>query len=373
MEHFETVIIGGGPAGTAAGISLLKKGKKCCIVDKQKFPRDKPCGGLLSQKTLDLLAALDLSIDLASFYINTTNRISIRKKNKPVSTFECENTFYLTNRKLFDNLLVEEFKKLGGIIFENEFVKKVDASEKVISTKTDLFIKYEYLIFADGAMGISNKLVKRKNHGIAIEADIPSDLFKFNDRTICIDFGLKHNGYGWIFPKNELTTVGFGCSSHQDGEKCLQDFKKYLAYCGISKRILVGMKGATLPYWPNTDSAICPKYNAMLVGDAAGMVDAMTGEGIYFALQSGMLAAKAIAEGENVLETYQQSSRNIYEIIERSHKAGLTFYKYRHFFMFFARNTEKRLARFCDNELAYYNYGYEYNIKRKIFSFLFKR
>jgi len=354
MEYFETLIIGGGPAGTAAGISLLKKGKKCCIVDKQSFPRDKTCGGLLSQKTLDILSDLVSSADLTSFYINKTNRISIRKKNKPVSTFDCENDFYLTNRMLFDNLLIEEFKRLGGVIFENELVENIDSLKKVISTKKELSIGYKYLIFADGAKGISNKIVGKKNMGITIEADIPVDLFKFDNHTICIDFGLKSAGYGWIFPKNEYATVGIGCP-YKKGENYLKKFKKYLAYCGINKDIPVRIKGANLPYWPNSDDASCQEFNALLVGDAAGMVDALTGEGIYFALKSGMLAAEAIAAEENVLDNYQEMCKPVYKLIKDSHKKGAFFYKYKHILILLAKNKEHKLARFCDKNVAYYN------------------
>ena len=152
------------------------------------------------------------------------------------------------------------------------------------------------------------------------------------------------------------------------------EFKQYLSYYGVNKTdIPIKMKGATLPFWPNANDASCPKFNALLVGDAAGMVDALTGEGIYFALKSGMLAAEAITGEENVLETYHASCRKIYEIIEKSQKVGTTFYKYKRIFMFFAKNKEKQLAHFCDKELAHYAYGYTYNIRKKFFSFLTKK
>ncbi len=370
MKYFETIIIGGGPAGSSTGISLLKKGDECCIIDKQSFPRDKTCGGLLSQKTMDLLSELDLSIDLESFYINKTNRIRIANKNKTISTFDCKHDFYITSRKLFDNLLIEEYKKLGGILFENEKAIDIDFREKIVITDKQK-IKYKYLVCADGCKSISNKLIKPKKFGVTIEADIPSNLIRFDNQIVCLNFGQKDDGYGWVFPKNDYATVGFGCP-YQEGKNYMPDFKKFLTYCGVDKDAPIKLKGAPLPYGYNGGDPVLAEANILLVGDAAGMVDALTGEGIYFALKSGMLAANAIAGKDNVLDIYKKSCKHIFEIVNNSHKVSLVFYKYKRIFLFFAKNKEKRLAYFCDNELAYYKHGYNYNMEKKIFSFLWK-
>ncbi|MCL2650518.1 MAG: geranylgeranyl reductase family protein [Candidatus Azobacteroides sp.] len=371
MKYFETIIIGGGPSGSSTGISLLKRGQECCIIDKQSFPRDKTCGGLLSQKTLDLLSELDLSVDLSCFYVNKTNRLQVLYKNKKGITFDCKNNFYLTRRKIFDNLLIEEYKKLNGVIFEKEKVIDINFQEKIVVTEKQQ-LKYKYLVCADGCKSISQKLVKAKDFGITVEADIPAELFKFDNRVISLDFGLKKDGYAWIFPKNEYVTVGYGCP-YEKGRNCLDEFNEYLANCGFDKKVPLRMKGATLPYGHNDGKAVAPEANILLVGDAAGMADCLTGEGIYFALKSGVLAATAIAGKEKVLETYQESCRNIFELVNKSYKVGRVFYRYKRFFMLFAKNQEKRLAHFCDNEIAYYNYGYNYNMRKKIFSFLWRR
>lgn len=196
---------------------------------------------------------------------------------------------------IIDNLLIEEYKKRNGIIFENEKVIDINFQEKIV-----------------------------------------------------------------------------GCP-YEKGRNCLEEFNQYLLSCGFDNRAPARMKGATLPYGHNDGKATVPEANILLVGDAAGMADCLTGEGIYFALKSGILAATAIAGKEKVLETYQASCQSIFELVNKSYKVGRIFYRYKRFFMLFAKNQEKRLVHFCDNEIAYYNYGYDYNMRKKIFSFLWRR
>ena len=371
MKQVETVIIGGGPAGASTGISLLKQGKACCIIDKQQFPREKTCGGLLTQKTMDMLEELDLSIPLENFYIQKANRFRLLNKGKEIVTFDCKHHLYHSNRKMFDNLLIEEFKKQNGILFENEKAIGINFQEKIVTTEKQQ-IKYDYLVCADGSKSLSNKLIKKKEWDMTIEADIPADLLPFDNQVIGLDLGLKINGYGWIFPKKEYVTIGFGCP-FKDGKNFLKDFRQYLHYYGVSPQLPIRVKGATLPFGHNDGRAVVPGANILLAGDAAGMVDSLTGEGIYFALKSGTLAAHAILQGGNVTDTYQANCQWIFNIINSSYQVALTYYKYRQFFLLFAKKNSARLAYFCDNELAYYNYGYNYDIRKKLFNSLLRR
>jgi len=371
MQYFETVIIGGGPAGSSTGISLLKEGKTCCIIEKQLFPREKTCGGLLSQKTMDMLENLALSVPPEAFYIQKTNRVRLFNRNREIVTFDCKNHFYLTDRKMFDNLLIEEFKKRNGVLFENEKAIGINFQEKTVTTDKQQ-IKYGYLVCADGCKSLSNKLIKKKELAITLEADIPADLLPFDNCFIGIDLGLKRTGYGWIFPKKEYATVGFGCP-YKEGKDCRSVFRQYLSYYGINPQLPVRTKGATLPYGRNDGQAVVPGADILLVGDAAGMVDLLTGEGIYFALQSGALAAQAILQGGNVTDTYQANCQWIFNLVNKSCRAASIFYRYRRIFLLFAKRTPARLAYFCDNELAHYNYGYSYDVRKNLFGLLWRR
>ena len=371
MQHFETIIIGGGPAGVATGISLLKHGKSCCIIDKQQFPRDKTCGGLLTQKTIDLLEELELSRCLEDFYIHKTNRLRLLARNREIVTFDCKHDFHLTNRKIFDNLLIEEFKKRNGTLFENEKAIGINFQEKIVTTDKQQ-IKYDYLVCADGSKSLSNKLIKKKTLGFTIEADIPAGLFPFDHQAVGLDILPKIDGYGWIFPKKEYVTIGLG-GSYKKGRNFLKMFRQYLNDYGISPQQPVCIKGATLPSGHNDGKAVVPEAGILLVGDAAGMVDSVTGEGIYFALKSGSLAAQAILQGGNVTENYQNNCQWIFDIVNRSHRAAQVAHRYKQFLMLFAKNSPARLARVCENEVAYYKYGYNYNVRKKIFSFLWRR
>ncbi len=366
MEYYKTVIIGGGPAGIIAGITLLKKEEDCCIIDKEVFPKNKTCGGLLTQKTLDLISSMDLGIELNRFYLNSTNKIELLNKTKTIAKFSCNHKMYLTNRYFFDELFVNIFKKMNGIIYENEKVTDVNIQEKIITT-TKQKIKYDYLIIADGCKGISRKLFKKKEQFcMAVEADIPIEKTNFKNDTIGLEFGLKINGYCWIFPKNNYVNIGF-CCPYDKKLNYLSIFKKILSNYRIKNDFPIKYQGAIFPYGQHDGQITFPKGNILLTGDAAAFTDCISGEGIYFSIKSGYFAALAIAENktnEDVLKCYTTNCQEIINITNKSYKANKFFYKYKWIILKLMKRNESKLVHFCDNDVAYYNYGYNYDLKK---------
>lgn len=293
MKHYDVIIIGGGPAGTMAGIALQKNGYKSCIIDKSAFPRNKLCGGLLTVKTLQLLRKECPEIDSDRFIVKQTNRVHFYLGSQFVNSFQMKEPCYLTERTLFDHLLIEEYRCNGGELIENRRVKPADihfTSQTLQAGQERL--GYSYLVGADGCNSVLLKKRGKKNYNyFCIEGAIPSDPGIQDEMKIF--FGLSGSGYGWQFPKEGYDCVGVGGAHNK--RNILQQADHFFRQQGIEPE---NRKGAPIPSGKLPNLRGLPD-NVLLVGDAAGFADPITGEGIYLALLSGLHAGKAIDASVN--------------------------------------------------------------------------
>ena len=168
-------------------------------------------------------------------------------------------------------------------------------------------LRSTYLVAADGPESMVARSfslgLPSSNGGIAIESEVPFEsVLEFpeeNLSSIHLDFGEVPNGYGWVFPKRECLSIGVG-GMLQDGKKfnaraSLDTFIGRLPYVkkGWAGRVL----GHPLPTFYDEAQKVSSR-NVLLVGDAAHLMDPLTGEGIYYAIKSGMLAAEAIVQSK---------------------------------------------------------------------------
>ena len=166
----------------------------------------------------------------------------------------------------------------------------------------------QFLIGADGAGSVvarSFSLLPSKTeaNGIGLQSEIPyervTEMPEEDRRRVHLDFGRVPNGYGWVFPKKEVLSVGIG-GVFRGGEKVnLQPyFTGFLKDLKLIKEEKVErVMGHRLPCFYNENSRLA-RENVLLVGDAAYLMDPLTGEGIYYAIRSGMLAAEAILQSK---------------------------------------------------------------------------
>ena len=161
MKNYEVIIVGCGPAGIAAAKILSENNINLFLIEKNKFPRQKLCGGGLTNKSLKLLKQLNLNIDKISSKRIKSVKIVAKSIQKEI---ELNNDIVMIERLEFD---YNNFKQINC---ENKF-----ENENVISIENNVLItdknkyQFKYIIFADGVNGYSRSLIKNRKFGFCVE------------------------------------------------------------------------------------------------------------------------------------------------------------------------------------------------------------
>ena len=300
----DAIVVGLGPAGATAAYELARSGQKVLAFDKEKFPRYKPCGGAVSAKVnrilkFDFSGVVEDVVDTAIFTYRSKRNLFIQN-DTPIAS--------MVMRDRFDNLLVDMAKKAGAVVMEGIRVSgfKEDISCIYVETDRGKF-RARVLIAADGASSFVWRTLYGTDLGadlretvLTIESEMSADrnsLEKLRNKII-IDFGCIPWGYAWIFPKKEYLSVGIaGVKSRLDRgiKEYFNDFLK--CYHDILKGGEVrNQKGWIIPEFNSNTKRIAGR-RILLVGDAGHIVDPFTGEGIYYAVRSAQLAARAVVDG----------------------------------------------------------------------------
>ncbi len=354
---YDVIVVGAGPGGSTASRLCAKAGLKTLVIEKERFPRYKPCGGCLSIKTVRLLG-----FDLSPVVENAIYGAKFTYCSKDPFIIESTDPIaFLVMRDRFDQFLLDKALESGAALLDGE--KVTGAQEKNAGVEVELGktrrLECRYLIAADGPDSIIAKslpLPPERNHGngIALESEIPFDSsIHFPRRElhfVNLDFGRIPNGYGWVFPKKEWLSVGIGGmfreTKKMNPRQYLKSFLKGLGYIPDGKTAKV--KGHPLPSFYDERQKVA-HGRILLVGDAAHLMDPLQGEGIYYAIRSGMLAGEAIEEwkreGIAPCDFYQ---RAVHYDICGNLKSALTLSRFVFRFTKLAYRTLKRYPELAD-------------------------
>lgn len=292
----EVIIVGAGPSGAYLAYLLAEQGIDVLVMEKEQLPRHKPCGGGLTPKVIKLLN-FDLSpiIEDVSYGLLLTRALT-----DPIKINTSQPIAYMTSRNKFDVYLLQKAREAGAQVLENTRIDRIQQTpDRVIISSSDHEWQGSILVGADGAHSIVGRtfgLASSKKVAKALEVHVPLSPGSIEQYrgTIRVDYGLVPSGYAWIFPKIDHLSMGVG-SINPRVKGLPGQLARFVEAEGLNDQATgVPKRGWTIPL--NLSGANVHNGRILLVGDAAGLANAYTGEGIYQALLSASIAAEVISE-----------------------------------------------------------------------------
>ncbi len=290
----DVIVVGAGPAGSTAAREIASRGARVLLLDRAKFPRDKPCGGGV---TVRCAALLPFSIEPIVEDVVSAARLTVGEGREIVRTTKAPLT-YMTQRRRLDAFLVER-AQIDGVEFRDgqhvtEVLRLRDGTYTV--TAGGETHRARVLIGADGANGIvGNRLGYDgiTNGAVALEGNIrfPDGVPPRFRSQVSLHFGDMPGGYGWVFPKGDHVNVGVGGWRSVAGDRLRPALRALCLRYGLDPDSVEGLRGHTLPM--QRPGMTIAAMGSAVIGDAAGLVDPLSGEGIYAALASGIAVAPA--------------------------------------------------------------------------------
>lgn len=301
---FDCIVVGAGPAGGAAAYHLAQRGHSVLVLERDAMPRYKACSGGVSP-------AIAKWFDFDFSPVITAKVTQIRytwKVGDPVdATLDTPEPMWMVDRAKFDHYLIQQAQAVGATIQDQTAVQGIEFKGdhwQVITASGPLLAKY--LVAADGANGPMAQWLgfspAKTRMGAVIEVPLP-----MGESAAQFDFGLIKNGFIWSLPKGDHYAIATGTfrGGEEDLPKALHEYVKKrglnLAQAKIHEH--------PMQLWDG-DSQLHGR-NALLVGEAAGLSDPFTAEGIRPAILSGMQAAIAISQAltgdVNALSQYSET------------------------------------------------------------------
>jgi len=309
---YDVIVVGAGPAGSTAAKNLAEKGISVLLLDKATFPRDKPCGGGLPTRVQKRFPYIEPLLDSIS-YGTTMFSSSLRYKCELIR----EKPFLdMVLRKDFDNELVRLAHKAGAVFLAGiSVVDVVVQNDKVSVMLGDgQTLETQMVIGSDGMHSVvaEKTQLSKKLQVLCVslmqeQPMTPKQLSMFFTKKRLIYLFIKAHGiagYAWVFPKKQCVNIGIGefqsaVSKEKPRIPLKETYEQFIAT--LKEKGLLptdfpveNLKGATLPIFPLKNTY---GDRVLLCGDAAGFINPITGEGIYYAMVSGKIAAGVIVEG----------------------------------------------------------------------------
>lgn len=288
------IVIGAGPAGSTSAHRLARAGLSTLLVDRASFPRDKPCGGGVTARAASLLPfsldpVVEVAVDWFEFGLSYGKRF-LRVSERPL--------VLMTERLKLDAFLVSRAIDAGAVFRDGTTIRNVQLHCDGATVRAECWrAKAGAVIGADGANGTTTRqlgISGVREHLVALETDAPLGLVDRSayQRRLVVEVGTVRGGYGWIFPK--LDHLNVGVVGRRTEEPQLRKHLHRLARSlGLDPAALENVRGYRLPLRSPGDPL--SKGRGILIGDAAGLIDPLSGEGIHSAFLSAKLGSEAVA------------------------------------------------------------------------------
>ena len=287
-------MVGAGPAGSVSAFLLAHAGLSVLLLDRARFPRDKPCGGGVTWRAAQVLPfsiepVVEHVVDCVEFGLLYSRRFD-KQSEAPL--------IYMTQRSKLDAFLVGKAVDAGAVFRDGVKVTNVKLEEEGAVVRGDGWTATgRAVVGADGANGTTaaSLLGARPlpQYFIALEGNVSHralDPDRYKDRVI-IELGVVPGGYAWVFPKGDH--VNFGVAGWPaEGVRLRAHLARLLEHHGLEARSLEAVRGYRLPFRRPGQSLATGC--GILVGDAAGVIDPLLGDGIFGAFVTARLASEAV-------------------------------------------------------------------------------
>jgi len=292
VKHFDAIVVGGGPAGSTTAYRLAEQGASVLLADKATFPRDKPCGGGMTMR-----AVRQCPVDPSPVVEELVDQVELRFRYRAsVVRHTAEPVVWMTQRYRLDAFLLDAARERGVDVREGVRVAIEPGNTVVLGSGER--VTADAIVGADGANGTTAKTVGLGGgitYGVAYEGNVkyPTLPRERYARRLVLELADIPGGYAWVFPKGDHANVGVG-GWQSEGPNLREHLRRACEAHGLDPDDLGELRGHRLPL--RRSSTQIAGERALLVGDAAGLIDPVSGDGMYECFVSSRLATGAILD-----------------------------------------------------------------------------
>jgi geranylgeranyl reductase family protein len=308
--RYDVVIVGAGPAGAVLAYLLAKIGAEVLLLEKKVLPRYKACGGGLTQRALDSLPfevdeVIEERVYTVKAFIENEYAFEVNAQQPVIS---------MVMRDRFDHFLVKKSLEAGVHLQEETTFERLSGKVEALKVETSAGpVETRFVVGADGVnsrVARALGLQRPENVMNAVEAEVylggPERLGEFKHSAhFC--FGLVPRGYAWVFPKRDHLSIGV-LSRSMTLRNLKRNLLSYLEAGGFGPSVEVKvLRPHLVPYGAGEKRPLACE-RGLIVGDATGYADPITGEGISYAIKGAQVAStilqEALKDGYRKLEEY---------------------------------------------------------------------